>query len=333
MKKLLIVFALIFPVQFAAPAQPLVEPEQGVDCFVWFNKGDIYNSEGKRISQQGMEIWCDYIFSLMNQGYCNVYSFSRRDSLPLAKFKLASFRKDNHANNASFGVETKPGATFPLLYITNGKVGSDIEWTCFVESITKKGKIFTSEIAQTIVLDGTDWASLGYTPIFGAPSWMVDRERGFLWIFSAVRRTTVQVTKNSSENRYVATKFRIPLLSEGKDIRLSGADILDQVVFPFDVWATQAGCVHDGRIYYCFGFGNKYEHTTSRIRIYDTDKKIISNRYELADEVPEEMEDLVVHNGWMYVNTNSPRIYKVSLPKSKMTRTNYQRINNHENET
>ena len=318
MKKIVTLLVLLLSVTLAAQAQLLVEPEQRVDCSVWFNKGGIFNSEGKRISQQGMEMWGNYIFSLMDKGYCNVYSFSRRDSLPVAKFKLASFGTNNHANNASFGVETKPGASFPLMYVTNGKVGSDIEWTCFVESITKKGKKFSSEIAQNIVLDGTDWVSLGYTSIFGAPAWMVDRERGFLWVFSARKRTVVNVTKNAWENQYVATKFRIPLLSEGKVIHLSGADILDQVVFPYDVWGTQAGCVHDGKIYYCFGFGNKYELTTSRIRIYDTDRRVISNRYELKDDVHEEMEDIVVQDGWMYVNTNSSRIYKISLPKKKV---------------
>lgn len=317
MKKYLSILTLLLTVPYIANGQLLVEPEQDFDCTVWFVKGDIHNQNGKKISQQGMEIWGDYIFSLMDKGYCNVYSFSTRDSLPLAKFKLASFRDDNHANNASFGTETKPGASFPLIYITNGKVGSEIEWTCFVESITKKGDQFSSEIAQTIILDGSDWESKGFTAIFGAPSWMIDRERGFLWVFSALKRTILTVTRSASENRYVATKFRIPLLAEGKEVHLSGADILDQVVFPYDVWATQAGSVHDGKIYYCFGFGNKYEITTSKIRIYDTDKKIITGRYELGNEVPEEMEDLVVKDGWMYVNTNSPLIYKISMPRPR----------------
>ena len=61
--------------------------------------------------------------------------------------------------------------------ITNGKVGSELEWLCFVESITRRGKRFSSEIVQTIELDGSKWAEKGYVPIFGAPSWLVDRER------------------------------------------------------------------------------------------------------------------------------------------------------------
>ncbi|MHC1779534.1 MAG: hypothetical protein AB9922_04805 [Bacteroidales bacterium] len=318
MKKLLLIMTLMLTVPYIAYGQLLVEPEQDFDCSVWFVKGDIHSQQGKKISQQGMEMWGDYIFSLMDKGYCNVYCFSTRDSLPLAKFKLASFRDDNHANNASFGTETKQGASFPLIYITNGKVGSEIEWVCFVESITKKGDIFSSEIAQTIILDGSNWESKGFTAIFGAPSWMIDRERGFLWVFSARKRTILKVTRNTSENQYIATKFRIPLLSEGKEVLLTVADILDQVVFPYDVWATQAGSVHDGKIYYCFGFGNKYEITTSKIRIYDTDKRLISSRYELEHVVQEEMEDLVVRDGWMYVNTNSPLIYKISMPKPRV---------------
>ena len=48
-----------------------------------------------------------------------------------------------------------------------------------MESITRRGKRFSSEIAQTIELDGSKWVEKGYVPIFGAPSWLVDRERGF----------------------------------------------------------------------------------------------------------------------------------------------------------
>ena len=84
---------------------------------------------------------------------------------------------------------------------------------------------------------------------------MVDRERNSLWVFSARKRTVRKVTRNAYENQYVATRFSVPLLSEGKEIILGVNDIEDQVVFPFDTWFTQAGCVHDGKIYYCFGLG------------------------------------------------------------------------------
>ena len=303
----------------AASAQILPEPEKNVDCSVFIAK------ERRTGAQQGLEIWGDYVFALEDGGGVNVYDFRTASPEPVASFSLASSRPDNHANNASFGTETAKGASFPLLYISNGKVNSEIEWTCFVESITRKGRRFTSEIAQTITLDGKDWEKNGYVSIFGAPSWMVDRERNALWVFSARKRTVQKVTRNAYENQYVATRFRVPALAEGKEIHLNVNDIEAQAVFPFDTWFTQAGCVHNGKIYYCFGLGAQDPSRPSRIRVYDTDTRTISARYELQEQIPNEMEDIAIVGDWMYVNTNTnpdktdrkPSIYKVSLPKPK----------------
>ena len=300
-------------------AQLYAEPEKEVECSVFLAK------EGRGRAQQGLEIWDDYIFSCEDGGHVNIYDFKSADPKPVAGFELASSHPDNHVNNVCFGVETKRGASFPLLYITNGKVGSELEWLCFVESITRRGKRFSSEIAQTIELDGSKWAEKGYVSIFGAPSWLVDRERGFIWIFSARKRTVAKVTKHAWENQYVATKFRIPSLSEGAKVRLDENDILDQVVFPYEVWFTQAGCMHDGKIYFCFGVGKQDDSRPSCIRVYDTDRRTITARYNVQEQVIYEPEDIVVKDGVMYVNTNTnakktsdlPCIFKLSLPKEK----------------
>lgn len=82
--------------------------------------------------------------------------------------------------------------------------------------------------------------------------------------------------------------------------------------------------MYDGKIFYCFGVGViDPENRPSRIRVYDTDSGTIVAKYNLNEEVPYEMEDLVIRDGWLYVNTNtSPRrgqgkpiIYKLSMPK------------------
>ncbi|MBQ9462068.1 MAG: hypothetical protein IJU68_00230 [Bacteroidales bacterium] len=280
--------------------------------------------EGRGRAQQGLEMYGRYIFSLEDGGHVNVYDFKNVDPVPVAGFELASSGKDNHANNAEFGIEKKPGASFPLMYISNGKVGSDIEWTCFVESIRKKGMKFTSELAQTITLDITGFAEAGYEPIFGAPSWLIDRERKALWVFSAHQRTTPQATVNAEDNFYIAYRFRIPRLSEGPSVKLTLADLQAQVTFPFETWFTQAGCMQDGKIFYCFGVGKiDPEKRPSRIRVYDTDTGTICAKYNLNEEIPFEMEDLVIRDGWLYVNTNTspkrgqgkPIIYKLSLPR------------------
>lgn len=300
----------------AGVVDSLVAPEACYECSVLMSK------KGRVRAQQGLEIYKKYIFSCEDAGHVNVYSWRTLSPDPIAGFELGSSRADNHVNNVEFGVEKAPGSRFPLLYISNGKVGSDIEWTCFVESIElKKGK-FSSKVVQEIVLDGSNWESKSYESIFGAPSWLVDRERGYLWVFSARMRTVHKVTKDPSENRYIATKFRIPKLKEGYKVVLGVDDILDQVVFPFDIWFTQAGCMSEGKIYYGFGLGKHDPTRPSCIRVYDTDKGVISARYELRDDIIYEIEDIVLKDGWLYVNTNNqkklkidPLIYKLSLPR------------------
>ena len=280
--------------------------------------------KGRGRAQQGLEMYKRYIFSLEDGGHVNVYDFKKANGIPIAGFELASSGKDNHANNAEFGIEKKRGASFPLMYISNGKVGSDIEWTCFVESIKRRGKKFSSELAQTIVLDISGFAAKGLEPIFGAPSWLIDRERKALWVFSAHQRTTPAVTLKAEDNFYIAYRFRIPALSEGPVVKLTTDDLLQQVIFPFETWFTQAGCMYDGKIFYCYGVGKiDPENRPSRIRVYDTDSGTIVAKYNLNEEIPYEMEDLVIRDGWIYVNTNTspkrgqgdPIIYKLSLPR------------------
>ena len=292
---------------------PFEEPE--VSVFI--------AKQGRGRAQQGMALWGRYLFSLEDRGHVNIYDFRKAAPAPIAAFELASSAKDNHANNAEFGVEKKKGASFPLLYVSIGKVGCDLEWNCYVESVTRCRGVWTSELVQTIILDRCEgWAEAGYTPIFGSPSWLVDRERGFLWTFSAIRRTTPQVTPDPRDNLYVATKFRIPKLSEGPEVHLGVADILGQVTFPSDIGFTQAGCMHDGLIYYCFGVGNRDVNRPAGLRVYDTDTGRIAARYNLFDLVLQEPEDVFLKGRWIYLNANTPskgdivpNVYRISFPK------------------
>lgn len=304
-----ITFLLLCTVSFA----------QDIDCKLFMSK------LGRGRAQQGMEIYGKWLFSCEDQGHVNVYEFKAapKGASPVAGFELASSREDNHVNNVEFGPRKAKGSRFPLLYISNGKVGSEIEWLCYVERINYKKGVFSSEIVQTIELDGNGWESKGYTAIFGAPSWLIDKDRGFLWVFSAIKRTTYKVTPDPSQNRYIATKFRIPSLKEGAKVKLGADDILDQVTFPFNTWFTQAGCMRDGKIYYGFGIGNYDPHRPSVISVYDTDSGKIAAKWDLNEYIPCEIEDLVVKGGRLYVNCNNnpkrtsenPPIYVIALPE------------------
>lgn len=313
-----IVSLVLLAACFSAAAQAFGGLQLNPECSEFIVK------EGRKRPQQGMDISGRFLFSLEDGGHVNVYDFKKANPVPIGGFELASSCKDNHANNAEFGIEKKRGASFPLLYISNGKVGSDIEWTCFVESIKRCGKKFSSELVQTIKLDISGFAEKGYEPIFGAPSWLIDRERKALWVFSAHQRTTPAVTLRAEDNFYIAYQFRIPALSEGSEVILTVDDLVKQVIFPYETWFTQAGCMLDGKIFYCFGVGViDPVGRPSRIRVYDTDSGTICAKYNLDEEIPYEMEDLAIRDGWIYVNTNtSPRrgqgkpvVYKLALPK------------------
>lgn len=313
-----IVSLVLLAACFSAAAQAFGGLQLNPECSEFIVK------EGRKRPQQGMDISGRFLFSLEDGGHVNVYDFKKANPVPIGEFELASSCKDNHANNAEFGIEKKRGASFPLLYISNGKVGSDIEWTCFVESIKRCGKKFSSELVQTIKLDISGFAEKGYEPIFGAPSWLIDRERKALWVFSAHQRTTPVVTLRAEDNFYIAYQFRIPALSEGSEVILTVDDLVKQVIFPYETWFTQAGCMLDGKIFYCFGVGViDPVGRPSRIRVYDTDSGTICAKYNLDEEIPYEMEDLAIRDGWIYVNTNtSPRrgqgkpvVYKLALPK------------------
>ena len=121
---------------------PFEEPE--VSVFI--------AKQGRGRAQQGMALWGRYLFSLEDRGHVNIYDFRKAAPAPIAAFELASSAKDNHANNAEFGVEKKKGASFPLLYVSIGKVGCDLEWNCYVESVTRRRGVWTSELVQTINL-------------------------------------------------------------------------------------------------------------------------------------------------------------------------------------
>ena len=309
---------LLLACSVTAAAQSFGGLQIDPECSEFLVKG------GRGRAQQGMEMSGRFIFSLEDGGHVNVYDSRLMYKEPIADFELASSGPDNHANNAEFGIEKMRGASFPLMYISNGKYGSDIEWSCFVESITRMGNMFRSELVQVITLDISGFAEKGYEPIFGCPSWLIDRERKALWVFSAHQRTTPKVTLNAEDNFYIAYRFRIPKLDEGYKVTLTVDDLQQQVIFPFETWFTQAGCMLDGKIYYCFGVGKQDpEKRPSRIRVYDTDSGTICAKYDLNEEIPYEMEDLVIKDGWIYVNTNTnpkkgqgdPVIYKLSMPR------------------
>ncbi|WP_302591413.1 hypothetical protein [uncultured Muribaculum sp.] len=273
-----------------------------------------YNKDISRRSQQGMAVWGDMVLAFEHGGHCVVYDRSDGAFRKVGEFDVESSSPDNHCNQANFGVEKLPSGHMPVIYLSVSKPGSPLDMRCHVENIYRKGGKWNSHLVQTIELDTIGWRARNLNTIFGAPSWLIDRERGNLWVFSAHRRTIPKYTPEFADNKLVAIRFRIPLLSEGKYVKLCADDILEQVVFDMDAYATQSGSIHDGKIFYSFGFGDKYPATTSKVRIYDIDRRVIAARVDLDSLIPQELEALVVDGKRMLINTNSPYVYSVPVP-------------------
>lgn len=273
-----------------------------------------YTKETPSRPQQGMALWGDTLLSFEHGGHCVAYNRSSGELKRIGEFDVASSSPHNHCNQANFGVEQLPGAAMPVIYLSVAQPRSPLDMRCHVESISLTDDGWKSDLVQTLELDTAGWAARGLETIFGAPSWLVDRERGDLYVFSGRIRTVPKTMPTFDCNKLIATRFRIPALSEGEYIRLSADDILSQSVFDIDAYSTQSGCVHDGKIFYCFGFGNKYPLSTSKVRVYDVDRNSIAARVDLDSLILEECEALMVDGTRMLINTNSPLIYSVPVP-------------------
>lgn len=274
-------------------------------------------------SIQGMAITGEgHLIQGGDGGQCRIYDLNLPGDTPVAEFLFASASKDNHANALSLGGHYQ-GGTYPLIYLSGGQPANAI-MECHVENIVTTDAGYRAErvqcirLAQEFVWDmnpaSQSKTADGFYKIWGAPTWLVDAKEKCLYTFSAIFRTTAPYAKHRTENRYIVTKLRLPDPAEG-DVTLTRRDVLDQIVYDFDVFITQSGCVADGKIYYAFGYGRpRGQVGESHIRVYDLKTREIVHRIDLADEIPEELENVAFWNGELYTTTQKGNLYKINLP-------------------
>lgn len=273
-------------------------------------------------SVQGMAITDDgLLVQAYDGGQCRIFDLKAEGNAPVAAFPFASAGKDNHANAVSLSDTRHEGGWLPLLYVTGGQPANG-RMECHVENIRKEGSFYRAERVQRITLSA-DFAwdmqpgsayreADGFCRIWGAPTWLVDSQANCLYVFSAIYRTTRAYAQFASVNRYVVTKLRLPALSEG-DVTLTRRDVLDQVLYDFDVRVTQSGTVRGGEIYYVFGFGrDQASGESSQLRIYNLRTREISGRIDLATAIPEELEGCAFYRGELHVVTQTGGFYKVN---------------------
>lgn len=287
------------------PTQDPDEVEDSDSYLVQIKNTQLYRGIFKDFStSQGMDIAQNTIFILEHGGRVHPFDLKTHKAQSIFQLDVPS---DFHCNVANFGTDTIPGQ-LPYLYVTDGSF-SDNQMKCLVHQIQKVGESYTTQRVQTITIDTSLFPDFGFLKPFAGPMWLVDKERGFLWAFSAVKRTIPSVTGAFSNNTYHATKFRIPALDEGSEVTLTALDILAQVPFEFDAYSTQGGTMQDGKIYYCYGFGT--DESPSRLRVYNTDTGQIEQRYDFDAHFHIELEDIALYGGKIYLNANAPYLYEL----------------------
>ncbi|MBQ8398006.1 MAG: hypothetical protein IJX53_07435 [Clostridia bacterium] len=277
---------------------------------------------GVRRSVQGFSVWGDWAFVLFHSGICAVYDLITRDPAPIEVFKLASYhdgepdkRYANHANDLMFG-GTLDGA--PLMYITAGNSGEADEhgWIayCAVEAldITRDdaGKPhFSTRLVQSIYYKDEQIVNSPYqTPGWGWPASLCDTERGEYVMLSARYRTTKDFVDRYNDNNYIITRFPLPEIKPGNEVvTLTRADIIGQFEAPYDILATQGGTIHDGKLYYTYGFG-KVGYPIG-MRVFDLREEKLTARVDFSFTPfgNIEIECCAMYGGRLLVNTQSPK--------------------------
>ena len=273
-------------------------------------------------SAQGMAILGDLAFQLFHTGRLAIFDLKSESEEPLAFFPLGSFNDGNpiaeytnHSNQCMFSSMHYKDNPIPLLYVTTGSgTGSDEDgyyYRCAVEDIRleydENNKICggKAETLQTIMFKNVDVPSEYEEPCWGCPEWFIDNDEKVMYIFSARYRTTRAFIEYYDKNAFRITKFPLPQIEDGEMVQLTGKDILDQFISPYDILFTQGGMINNGLLYYSFGNGaNGYPNG---LRIYDLKKKCLKARMDLTETVfgGEEIESISYWNGVLCCNTNS----------------------------
>lgn len=277
---------------------------------------------GERRSVQGFSVWGDWGFVLYHTGICAVYDLVSRDPAPLEVFRLASYndgnpdkRYINHANDMMFG-GTLDGA--PLMYITAGNSGEADErgWIayCAVEAVDitrdEAGRPhFSTRLVQSIYYRNDGIERTAYqTPGWGWPASLVDVAGGWYYMFSARYRTTKDFVDKYNQNSYIVTKFALPAVTAAnRVVTLTPADIAGQFEAPYDILATQGGTIHDGKLYYTFGFG-KVGYPIG-MRVFDLAAEKLTARVDFSFTPfgHIEIECCAFYHGRLLVNTQQPK--------------------------
>lgn len=243
---------------------------------------------------QAMAIWKETAYVFNDGGHCRV--FDLRNCQMKYEFDLSSADKNNHVNAANFGFEKKDGSVTPYLYVTEYNSPS----RCFVEKIGNK----RTDLVQIITAQKKG-------KNLKVSIWCVDSENRRLYCL--IRNTAELQTKGYATNTIIA--FRLPLISEGKEILLSEKDILSEFVVPFPN-GVQDAVIREGYMYIASGLQQSSSHQPNSrraIRIIDLKKKVLKKTIDLTLLTTNEPEGIDFFNNKMLLFCGQEGgIYKIN---------------------
>lgn len=230
-------------------------------------------------SAQGMAIYGKMSCLLSNTGLCRIINLKTRKQV--SSFRLGCYGEKNHANCASFGIESVKDSRIPVMYVSEcaGKC------RCFVESISDTSSL----LVQTIHLDRKGIDAIAH-------DWVVDRKTKSL--YSIARR---QYASDSTVKTYAhrINRYRLPRLNEGKDVTLTDTDVLES----FDVFFPnlQQGATIKGKyLYLPTGRNqsqNKMEDAERALIVVDLKTHQIARIIDLTSITNNEPEDCDFYKG------------------------------------
>lgn len=255
-----------------------------------------YHIEGfyKGYAAQGMAIYDHKAYLLNSGGICRVMEL--KSGQIVGEFFIQS-KDNNHCNSASFGCERVKGNKVPVMYISQ----CNLPHKCFVESMTDSCSVLVQTIS--ICRNGEDGI---------VHDWVVDSRHKVLYAVVSLKRKGEQIYL-----RHKITRYRLPQLSEGKDVELTDADAYDsfEVQFPN---LLQGAAIKGNLMYLPTGCNSKSEGNPDvgrrEVIVVNLKKRTIVRKIDLMQMTDCEPEDCDFYRGKLLVYCGQKGgLYHVSL--------------------
>ena len=229
-------------------------------------------------SAQGMAVYNDSAYVFNDGGRCRVLSLKSGEVV--REFFLGSSPQKPHVNTACFGKERPIDSDMPYMYISETRG----QFRCFVEQLVADSSLHV----QTIT------AKVKGKPL-SMKTWVVDTRNGY---FYGITRDYRKLNEKK-EYRNTLYRLRLPKISEGKDVVLTEADILDKYDLYF-ASGIQGGKIKGDNLYISAGREETVRDRVDAKRVIyvvDLKKRCIKKTIDMTFVTVNEPEDIDFYKG------------------------------------